>query len=200
MSQQPQRTPKAKGNGRIITGVCRLSFPSLFETELDMNKTDTGKYATALLFSKDDTAMVAAVNQAIEEAKQRGIREIKEWRGKWPATAHNPLGDGDERPNPLDGYDNAYYLRARSKKRPKVIDQYKNEIAADHRNIDDLVYAGANAVASIDFYPFYTNGKAGIGVSLNAVQVLPGGDKFGGGGFDADDFEAEEADLSDDDL
>lgn len=193
-----QRKPKLKGDARMVTGVCRLSFPSLFETALDQDNQDTGKYATVLLFSKDDTEMVSAVEKCIAEAKARGIKDIKEWRGKFPVGAHSPLQDGDERTTPLDGYEGSYYIRVKSNRRPKVLDRHVQPIAPDYPELDELVYPGANAVASIEFYPFYAKGKSGIAASFSAVQVLPGGERFGGGGFSPDDFSAEED--SEDDL
>ena len=57
---------------------------------------------------------------------------------------------------------------------PVVVDSQRNPI------IDPaLVYSGMNAVINVAFYAI-NNEKKGVGVNLNAIMALPGGEKEGG--------------------
>jgi hypothetical protein len=87
------------------------------------------------------------------------------------------------------------FLNANSKSAPGVVDKALNEI------IDkEEFYSGCWGRASINFFPYDSNGNRGIGVGLNNVQKLKDGDRLGGSRASAeddfdDDFEDDDEDF-----
>ena len=78
-------------------------------------------------------------------------------------------------------------------KKPGIVDKDLNEILDP-----DEVYSGCWGRASINFFPFNTNGNKGVGVGLNNIQKLKDDDRLGAArasaesDFGGDDFEDDE--------
>lgn len=169
----------------VVTGEIRLSYANIFEARA-MEEGDTKKFSTAILIPKKDKVTLAKMEKAIEVAKQEGKTK---WKGKIPATLKLPLRDGDEEKPDDDNYAGVMFLNCSSVKRPKVVDENRNEILDA-----DEVYSGCFARVALNFYPFA--GKSnGIAVGLNAVQKLKDGDRLGGGGVDIDEAFGDSDDL-----
>ena len=179
------KTYKAKilGNDGIEmqTGKVRLSFPHLFE-KYDKSE----KFQCVLLIDKEDKLTIGTIKKAIEAAKEMGKSD--KWGGKIPKDLDSPIHDGDN--SDYDGYEDHYYLSAKSTRQPKVTDETGDEIFDQ-----DDIYAGCYVRAVIKFLPYNNSGK-GVCCILERIQKVDDGDPFGGSG--GSDFEDEEEDDDDD--
>ena len=73
-----------------------------------------------------------------------------------------------------------------------IIDKDRNEILDP-----DEVYSGSWGRASINFFPYDSNGNKGVGVGLNNIQKLKDGEHLGAARASAEDDFAD--DFNDDD-
>lgn len=174
---------------KIITGKVRASFVHLFEAQ-SVNGSEP-KFSCSFIIPKSDTETIAAIKAAIEEARQEGIPK---WGGKIPAILKTPLRDGDaDRPDDPN-YADSYFINASSKEKPGVVDRKRVPIT------DPLtVYSGCYVRASLNIYPFNTNGNRGIAAGLNNVQFWCDGEPLNGRVRAEDEFDALD-DVDDDDF
>lgn len=170
---------------KVVTGKVRFSYAHVFEPT-SMNEGEDKKYSTAILIPKKDKKTVAAIEAAVNAAKEEG--KSKKFGGKIPAMLKLPLRDGDEEKPDDEVYKGMWFLNASSKKRPGVVDADRNEIMDK-----DEFYSGCYGRASLNFFAFAGKAK-GIAVGLNGVQKLEEGENLSGGSFNADE------DFGDDDL
>ncbi len=170
---------------KVRTGMCRLSYPHLFE-----RYGESGKYQCVLLIDKSNKDTLSVVKRAIENAKEQGKQE--KWKGKIPGNYKSPLHDGDD-VSERAGYEGCFYLSAKNgNRRPQVVDLDMEEIV----DAED-VYAGCYVRASITFFPYNTNGN-GVGVVLNHIQKIAEGESLGGDISTADDDFGDDEDEDDD--
>lgn len=157
---------------KVITGKVRFSYVNIFKSRAFQSGQDA-KYSVRLLIPKDDKATVKKIRAAIEEAIQEGI--ASKWGGKKPGNLKLPLRDGDdERADEAPEYEGMFFLNANSTQKPGIVDKDLNEILDP-----DEVYSGSWGRASINFYPFNTNGNKGVGVGLNNIQKLKDDERLG---------------------
>ena len=157
---------------KVITGKVRFSYVNIFKSRAFQSGQDA-KYSVCLLIPKDDKATVNKIRAAIEEAIQEGI--AFKWGGKKPGNLKLPLRDGDdERADEAPEYEGMFFLNANSTQKPGIVDKDLNEILDP-----DEVYSGSWGRASINFYPFNTNGNKGVGVGLNNIQKLKDDERLG---------------------
>lgn len=157
---------------KVITGKVRFSYVNIFKSRAFQSGQDA-KYSVCLLIPKDDKATVNKIRAAIEEAIQEGI--ASKWGGKKPGNLKLPLRDGDdERADEAPEYEGMFFLNANSTQKPGIVDKDLNEILDP-----DEVYSGSWGRASINFYPFNTNGNKGVGVGLNNIQKLKDDERLG---------------------
>lgn len=160
----------------------RVSFPHLHEPA-GMDGQEK-KYSIVMLFPKDSDmswakdALVAVMTERFGSDKS-----------KWPKGLKNPIRDGDDKESPLAGYENHFYLTARSKDKPGCVDAKLNDIIDPREEL----YAGSYARATVAFYYYDKAGNRGIGIALNNVQKLGDGEKFSGKAAAKDDFDAAES-------
>lgn len=181
-------------SAKVITGKVRLSYVNIFKSRAFKNGQDA-KYSVCLLIPKQDKATVQKIRAAIDEAIREGI--ATKWGGKKPANLKLPLRDGDaERADEAPEYADMFFLNANSDRKPGIVDKDRNEILDP-----DEVYSGCWGRASINFYPFNSNGNRGVGVGLNNVQKLKDDEHLGAtiasADVDFDDGYTDEADNSD---
>ena len=162
----------------------RLSFPSLFKTEVYAGE-DTGKYAATFLIPKSDTKTVTAIEQACKAALVEKYGE-----GKIPKGFKMPLVDGDEKE--YQGYEGQMTIKATTKKRPTLVNRDKTPIVEE----DGILYGGCYVNASIDVWVMDNSYGKKVLASLNAIQFVKDGEAFGNASNGADDFE----DLDDDEF
>lgn len=166
---------------KVTTPKFRLSFPNL-----DQPRGFEGqepKYSITMLFPKD-TDMSWLKNKVVECVTARFGPD----KTKWPKGLKNPIRDGDEQESPLKGYEGHYFVAARSKDKPGVVDAKCNDII----DVRTEVYAGCYARATIALYYYDKAGNKGVGIALNNVQKLGDGEPFSGKRDAKSDFDAVE--------
>lgn len=163
----------------ITTGKVRFSFANLFTPVKPLSGEGEPKYSLTILVDKSDKATIAAINAAIEAAKEEG--KSKKWSGKIPSKLALPLHDGDV-DSEYEAYEGKYYLNCKNSRAPKVVDRNKQEIFDSEE-----VYSGCYGRVNITFYPFSVPGNNGIAVSLGPVQKLADGQRLGGNGVSVDE-------------
>ena len=178
---------------KVITGKVRFSYVNIFKSRAFQSDQEA-KYSICLLIPKEDKATVKKIRAAVEEAVQEGISS--KWNGKKPGNLKLPLRDGDdERAEEAPEYEGMYFLNANSTQKPGIVDKDRNDI------LDPVeVYSGCWGRASINFFPFNSNGNKGVGVGLNHIQKLKDGERLGAVRASAeedfeDDFEDDEEDF-----
>jgi len=162
---------------KVVLKNVRLSFPSLFATEVYGGE-DTGKYAATFLIPKSDTKTVATIEQA---CKQALIEKYGE--GKIPKGFKLPLVDGDDKE--YQGYADHVCIKASTKKRPTLVNRDKTPIVEE----DGILYGGCYVNASIDVWVMDNQYGKKVLASLNAIQFVKDGEAFGNASNGADDFE-----------
>lgn len=183
--------PQVTNGTRIVFGPCRLSYTHVFEKFIPEGETD-GKYQTNILIPKSEKKTLKAINEAIAEAKKKAITE--KWSGKEPKKLDMPLRDGDEKDDEV--YEDHFYLNAKSKKRPGIVNRQKEAILDE-----DEVYSGCWAIVSVTFYGYDTSGNRGVGCALNNIMKWKDDEALGGGNVGADvDFADVSAEDEDEDL
>lgn len=170
---------------RLVTGTVRLSYAHLFEPYAGTEGQEK-KYSVSLLIPKRDTATVKMINEAVEKAVQMGVSS--KWGGKRPKNLKLPMRDGDEEKDD-DIYKGNYFINANNKRKPGVIDKFKNKI-----DDPDEVYSGCYALASITFYAYNANGNIGVGCSIDNVMKVEDGDPLGNSHSAESDFDDVDSD------
>ena len=173
----------------------RLAFPQLFEA-----KTVNGEGEPAFSAS------------FLMDPKHPGIKELKaameavgqsKWGAKWPTVKKEietkdrlALHDGDTKAD-YAGFEGNFFVSARNKTRPLVIDRDKSPLTA----ADGRPYAGCYVHASIELWCQDNAYGKRINASLRGVQFYKDGDAFAGGGAASDDeFDDIEDGATADDL
>lgn len=154
----------------------RFSYCNLFQP-VSRNGQEP-KYSVTILVPKSNTAAKAAIDQAINDAINAGISKC--WNGQRPPMPAICVHDGDG-PRPSDGQPfgeeckGCWVVTASSKNPPFVVDaQVQNIINPTE------VYSGMWGNVNVNFFPYNSNGKKGIGCGLNGVQKVRDGEPLGG--------------------
>jgi hypothetical protein len=178
---------------KVITGLVRFSYVNIFRSRAFRDGQDA-KYSICLLIPKDDTKTLDKIQEAMDRAIEEGI--ASKWGGKKPKNIHLPLRDGDEeRADEAPEYAGMMFLNANSSQKPGIIDRDRNEILDA-----DEVYSGCWGRASINFYPYDSNGNRGVGVGLNNVQKWKDGEHLGAARASAEDDFADDFEDTDEDF
>ncbi len=164
----------------VVTGKIRLNFPVLFTPKADKNDPTKINYSCQLLIPKSDTATMAKIREAIEEAKREGLG--KKWGGTMPPNISAPYHDGDGI-KPVAGTEygpecKGHYIlnvKASASYKPDVVDGQLNPILDQSE-----IYSGMYARVLINFFPYFNSGKKGISVSFSNVQKVADGTPLGG--------------------
>ncbi len=129
------------------------------------NGEDTGKYTATFLISKDDTATLDTINQEIERLKTESKLKF--------SPDKIALQDGDHKE--YDGYAGHNIIKATTKKRPDVVNRDRTPI----HEADNIIYGGCYVNASISLWVQDNGYGKRINASLNAVQFVKDGQRFG---------------------
>lgn len=162
---------------KVMLKNVRLSFPSLFKTEVYAGE-DTEKYAATFLIPKSDTKTVTAIETACKQALVEKYGE-----GKVPKGFKMPLVDGDDKE--YKGYADHVCIKANTKKRPTLVNRDKTPIVEE----DNILYGGCYVNASIDIWVMDNSYGKKVLASLNAIQFVKDGEAFGTKSDGADDFD-----------
>ena len=158
---------------KVITGKVRFSYLHVFEPAAVAEGQDK-KYSVSLIIPKSDKKTIAAINKAIEAAKEAGKAKLG---GKIPANLKTPLRDGDsERPED-EAYAEAYFINANCSTKPGLVK--KTSMGLVQITDPEDLYSGCYGVASITFYAFNTSGNKGIACGLNNLLKLEDGESLG---------------------
>ena len=135
------------------------------------------------------------IKEAIKLAYKEGESRLKGNNGKLPTleSLRIPLHDGDLEKQGDEIYQNAFYINAKTNKKPGIVDKYLREITNEEE-----VYSGCYGRASITFYAYNSNGNKGIACSLNNLQKIKDGERLSGRASAKSDFKGFETDVFDD--
>lgn len=163
----------------MITKLVRFTYANVWEAKPDQN--GRMKFSTGMLIDKKDTACVAELRAEIDKAIAKGVAGGKFTAAltKLPKFKH-PLRDGDafyeEQPGPdREAYRGNWFMNASNTDPIGVADRFGRPLFDR-----DEFYSGCYGHADIRFFPFNTNGNAGIGVGLNNVMKKIDGDRLDG--------------------
>ena len=165
---------------KVITGKVRFSYVALLNPRNDLN--GNSKYSVTALLPKSDIQTKQAIDAAIAQAIEEG-RNGK-WNGVVPPVVPTPIHDGDG--VRLDGSPfgdeckGCWVFTASTnadptKPRPEIVGPDLQPIMSATE-----VYSGMYGRLSVNFAPYFSAGKKGIGCYLNNVQKLEDGEPLAG--------------------
>jgi len=174
----------------VVTGEARLSYVHILQPYANRSNGTNAeeKYSVTVLVPKSDIATKQRIDAAIEAAIQEGA--TSKWKGRPPRVAI-PVYDGDGT-RPSDGAEfgpeckgHWVFTASRSPKNgaPGVVDANLQPIIDPTK-----VYSGVYGRVGVDFFPYDSNGKKGVGVGLTNVQILRDGEPLGNRRTVEDDF------------
>ena len=163
----------------VTTGEVRLSYVHLFKPHAQQPGQEE-KFSTTILVPKSDVATKQRLDAAIEAAKQKGVNG--KWNGVCPPIVPHPVHDGDG-VRPSDGMPFGqeckghwvFTASAKSDYPPEIVDQNGNPII-----VQSEMYSGVYAMVNVEFFPYMSNGKKGIGCGLGPVKKVRDGEPLGG--------------------
>ena len=168
----------------VVTGVARLSYANL--TRPYGRDGQEPKYSTTVLVPKADVATKQRLDAAIEAAIQAGVSS--KWGGQRPPMLAVPVHDGDGN-RPSDGAPfgdeckGHWVFTAKSDSKPEIVDVNLNPVINETE-----VYSGMYAHVSVDFFPYNSNGRKGVGCGLGNVMKVSNGEPLAGRTSAAEDF------------
>lgn len=166
-----------KNETKVIAGEVRFSYLHVWEPS-SMDGSEE-KYRACLLIPKSDKKLVAQINKGIEAAKEIG--KVKKWNGKIPSKLKLPLRDGDEDNDRNDESKYGHFYinaNANADKAPEICERNNGKLVPITDR--DEFYSGCYGYASINFYPFESNGNRGIACALNNLMKTRDGEPLGG--------------------
>ncbi len=177
-------------NSTKVTVFGRFSYAHVFEPQASNNGGDP-KYSTSIIIDKDDKETIKAIETAVQNAINGGVGKFG---GRIPSNLHKPLRDGDEEKPDDPAYAHAYFLNASCKTKPGV---FRRETINGQKSYIQLTeeefYSGCYGFASLNFFPYNTNGNRGIGANLNNILKTREGDYLGGRSTASADFDGLDA-------
>jgi hypothetical protein len=165
-----------------------MSYPHLFEPNTK-GEYPSNKFELTLLIPK--TANIEPLRAAVQAV----IRDAFPGRNLTPEQlAFPPIRDGDAEQKGGE-YAGHWFLKAKSSRAPALIGADTSALSG--ASATAAVYGGALCHVKLKPFSYVQAGRPGVTWSLEAVQCLPGGERFGGGGGNpAEGFEAFEDSMS----
>ena len=158
-----------------VTGAVRLSWPRL--TKLEQRPgTQRATVSTAVLIPKTDTDTLSKLEAAIKAAVD------ERWPAGAPAGIRMPLKDGDQRASQYPEQAGHMVMNVSSNRLVPVVG--RDNLPLSPEQMASEVYGGQNARVAVGAYSYDRNGNRGVSFGLRMVQILGGGDAFGGGAPD----------------
>lgn len=137
------------------------------------------KYSCTILLPKTDLQGKAAIDAAIEAAKQAGLQ--KKFGGVLPPKLPVPVYDGDgftasgNKFGPECAGCWVFTASSAADKPVEIVDRNMNRILDATQ-----VYSGMYANINVNFFPYAAPGRKGIGCGLGPVQKVRDGEALGG--------------------
>ena len=179
-------TTNKKEELRVMTPPFRVSFPNVFKPRAAFDGQEA-TYNLQMLFPKDEAGYPEELKRFgtdLKTVKKAMAKAVKEkWGDNKPNFKHKVIRDGAEKN--LDEYKDMFFINAKSKFKPGIVDRQNEEIIDPSE-----FYAGCWARATVNVYTY--DGKFGAGVSLGLqnLQFLKDDESFSGKRNAKDDFEA----------
>ena len=159
-------------NKYMLTEPFIIAFPKVFEAE----KTPNGemKHSCQLLIKKDNKKGLAALEEDVKRATQRGKEKL--WGGKVPPFNNLAIRDGDDevasgKKQPGNGYENHYFINCASKEEdPPEVVVIENKVIKPLLRRSEL-YSGCIVIADIRAFPFNKAGNKGVAWYLNSILL-----------------------------
>ena len=162
----------------------RLAFPNLFKPTAGAAGGEAA-YNAAFLIPKDHPQIAEIRNAMKEVAKAKWGEKARTMYDLLEKQDNLALHDGDNKEH-LGGYAGNYYVNARNKVRPLVMDRNKDELASD----SGKPYSGCYVNVVVEFWAQDNQYGKKINASLGGVQFYADGEAFtGGASATADDFD-----------
>ena len=154
----------------------KLYYPNLFKPTTNKNGRSTFNTMLAWEYDSNKETM-AALNNFLMTAKQTFHPSAPMQFFINPLKKFDTYQRQDGKPN-AEYLRNCFWINAQSGAEipVPVVDMNRQPVISEAE-----VYSGRNAVVNISFYNIDKE-KKGIGVNLNAVMLMPGGERVGGGG------------------
>lgn len=181
---------------RILLRDVRLAFPNLWKATAPKGGGEVAFSASFILPPNH--------KQIPELKKQMKALATDKWGAKadtiykaLESSDKLALHDGDKKAE-YEGYEGNLFVSTRSKVRPSVFDQQRQELT----EADGKPYSGCYVNASIELWAQDNDYGKRINAQLRGVQFLRDGDAFAGGGTpaDAEEFDEISAEDGDDPL
>lgn len=183
---------KTKLRSTNFTVQARILHPKLFVPEAKIINGQPGKpkYSAMVVVPKQPTQSSVQQMQAFIQEMQMllhpQLAQSAPQHLVQPLKDHDTYVRQDGKPNP-EYTKGCFWLNAASgeKFQPVVVDMNRQQVLNEAE-----VWSGRNAAVNISFYPIMgeNGGKRGLGVNLNAVMLLEGGEQVvAGGGVSADE-------------
>lgn len=153
----------------IITPEFRAAFAYVFEPQDAFNEGQQPSYTLVMLFPKDKPESI----KPLQDLMKKVVFEKFPDPNKRPKGLDNPIKDGDDKAE-WDGFPGHWYVRAKSKYQPGVVDAKTKPII----NPADF-YSGCYARAEVNAYYYDQKGNKGVSFGLSNVQKLRDGEPFG---------------------
>lgn len=170
---------KNENNTTRVVIPCRFAYVNCWRPATQYGGAQ--KYSVSAIISKDDKETLEIIGRAVQQAKESAKQK---WGGRIPNNLREPLHDGDEEKpdNPI--FKNSYYLTAKSKEPPQVVNKNVEPITDQTE-----VYSGCYGRISVNFYGYNFSGNRGVAAALGNIQKIKDGEAFGGRIIAQDDFE-----------
>lgn len=159
----------------------RLSYPCLYEPKAFQGEGEP-KFSANFLFEAEGENHRIVVEALKAQAKESFNEDAVKKYTNLVKAGKTCLCDGSLKS--FEGYEGMYYLTAKSKKRPLLIDRDKSITTKE----DGIFYAGCYVNVIADVY--IPKSYPGIWAELKAVQFYAHGEPIGGSSVSEDDFEA----------
>lgn len=171
---------------KVLTAEVRLSYVHI-DQPYSQDGNSEPKYSATILLPKAEVACYQEIQQAIEAAKQSGIKGL--WKGACPPNLSTTIYDGDgvrERSGEPYGEEcrGHWVISAKSKWKPQVVHISNINCVLP----DGSVKSGDYARVIINFYAYDSNGNRGVACSLGNIMITREGEALGGHTSASDDF------------
>lgn len=179
-----------KDDLRVLTPPFRISFPNVFKPRAAFDNQEPN-YNIQMLFPKDPSGYP---NEILKKMGAEGLKPLKKamalackkkWgeRENWPKFKHPAIRDGEEKSD-LAQYENMWFINARSKFKPGIVNQHGEDIISPEE-----FYAGAWGRATLNVYTYENKFGAGVQFGLQNLQFLCDGEALAGKKNAKDDFD-----------
>ena len=183
----------------------RLAFPSIWKATAPQGGGEAA-FSASFLFPPSHKNVQAEVEPKVWKPTtlDKVFAEVanEKWGAKGPAMLKALIsGDkicrhnGDAKSD-YEGFEGNLYISARSKVRPRTLDNLKNEITES----DGLLLSGYYVDAILDIWAQENSFGKRINAQLKGVQFRRKGDVFSGGGAPASDDDFDEIAVDDTDA